>query len=445
MYCTNCGKKITDEAMFCPFCGAPTLPDLIKPEEPAGEPVSVNEPVRSGVTVRVGKSTLDLAQIVEMLAGIVGFLLLLPLMINAVSNVLGFITYTLIRPMIFARKAIIWIVRILSLAELLGLGYLIFTERYKEKTIPGIAAGTALLVFIATLLSRYSTIFALLAIAAMVPGFDLFLKVFIRKTGLQGTFDLQGDLDYIQEAYRKTETIDPAQYTDVNIPKYEATVEIDPLDSYFDGSGIECLGYIVVMILLTMFTCGLCLPWGIVRFQQWEKSHTVIEGQRLSFNGTAMQLFGLWLKWFLLTVITCGIYSFFAYVDLQKWITKHTTYVGMELPEGNEYMASFFDGNTFEYIGYGVMTYILCVCTCGIAYPWCATMLQKWQNKSTVIEGDRLFYDGTGGGLFATYIICFLLTLITCGIYSPWAYIRFRKYIVNHVHVDATYNGMRVG
>ena len=133
MYCTNCGKKITDEAMFCPFCGAPTLPDLIKPEEPAGEPVSVNEPVRSGVTVRVGKSTLDLVQIVERLAGIVGFLLLLPLMINAVSNVLGFITYTLIRPMIFARKAIIWIVRILSLAELLGLGYLIFTERYRSE------------------------------------------------------------------------------------------------------------------------------------------------------------------------------------------------------------------------------------------------------------------------------------------------------------------------
>ena len=39
MYCGKCGKRVLDDMLFCPFCGAAiVIPDQ---EEPAAEPVSL--------------------------------------------------------------------------------------------------------------------------------------------------------------------------------------------------------------------------------------------------------------------------------------------------------------------------------------------------------------------------------------------------------------------
>ena len=41
MYCGQCGKKVMDNMLFCPFCGAPiVIPDQDAPEAPAPEPVA---------------------------------------------------------------------------------------------------------------------------------------------------------------------------------------------------------------------------------------------------------------------------------------------------------------------------------------------------------------------------------------------------------------------
>ena len=163
---------------------------------------------------------------------------------------------------------------------------------------------------------------------------------------------------------------------------------------------------------------------------KWRKTHTVIDGKRLDFNGTGGSLFGHWILWELLSVITCGIYSFFVHVALKRWEMQHTTYEGQPAGAGD------FDGNSFQYFGYGLIQVLLLMISCGLAAPWTLTIIQKWEMRHSIILGDRMRYDGTALGILGQYIIVFLLSIITFGIYSPWGTVRINKYIYSHTHVD---------
>ncbi len=97
-------------------------------------------------------------------------------------------------------------------------------------------------------------------------------------------------------------------------------------ESYFDGGLFQYLGWLLLGIVVTIFTLGICFPWACCMLYRWEVKHTVINGRRLEFDGTAFQLFGNWIKWWLLTLITLGIYGFWVNIKLKKWITKHTKF-----------------------------------------------------------------------------------------------------------------------
>lgn len=204
-------------------------------------------------------------------------------------------------------------------------------------------------------------------------------------------------------------------------------------ESYFDGSGIELFGILLLTFILSGITCGLATPWMLCKIFKWRKTHTVIDGRRLDFNGTGGNLFGHWILWEILTAVTCGIYGFFMYVAVRKWEMKHTFY--QDQPE----MQGSFDGNSFQYLGYGLLQGLLVMLTCGIAAPWTITMIEKWQMKHSVVANDRMRYDGTGLGLLGQYLIFAILSAITCGIYLPWGIVRLDKYLFSHVHVDETF------
>lgn len=87
-------------------------------------------------------------------------------------------------------------------------------------------------------------------------------------------------------------------------------------ESYFDGGLFSYIGHVILATLITVFTLGICAPWGMCILYNWKIKHTVIDGHRLYFDGTAMQLFGNWIKWWLLTIVTFGIYGFWLKIKL---------------------------------------------------------------------------------------------------------------------------------
>ncbi len=98
---------------------------------------------------------------------------------------------------------------------------------------------------------------------------------------------------------------------------------------------------------------------------------------------------------------------------------------------------SYFDGNTMSFIGYRIVSFLVCAVTLGIAFPWMHCMLQSWEARHTVIHGQRLKFDGRGGQLFGKYLLWVFLTLITLGIYSIWLGLGVKKWTVKHTfYVD---------
>ena len=97
-------------------------------------------------------------------------------------------------------------------------------------------------------------------------------------------------------------------------------------------------------------------------------------------------------------------------------------------------MESKFDGGLLGLIGINIGTILIIMLTLGLGTPWAVCFQQNWITSHTVVDGKRLYFDGTGGQLFGNYIKWFLLTIITFGIYSFWLTIKMQQWTASHTH-----------
>ena len=57
--------------------------------------------------------------------------------------------------------------------------------------------------------------------------------------------------------------------------------------------------------------------------------------------------------------------------------------------------------------------FLISVFTFGIAVPWAVCIKERWFAEHTIIDGNKITFDGTGAQLFGNYIKWILLTIIT--------------------------------
>lgn len=115
----------------------------------------------------------------------------------------------------------------------------------------------------------------------------------------------------------------PAENPEI-IPQEAAAETEDMPVSYFDGGLLQLIGWVILGVIVTVCTLGICFPWAYCMIYRWQAKHTVVDGRRLVFDGTAFQLFGNWIKWLVLTFVTLGIYGLWVGIKLMKWKAKHT-------------------------------------------------------------------------------------------------------------------------
>ncbi len=103
-----------------------------------------------------------------------------------------------------------------------------------------------------------------------------------------------------------------------------------------------------------------------------------------------------------------------------------------EIPAKN----SYFDGRLIALIGINLLTALVTTITLGFAYPAMYCFKKRWIYASTVINGYRLKFTGTGGQLFGKYILWTFLGIITLGIFALWWPIKYQKWETKHVEID---------
>ncbi len=203
--------------------------------------------------------------------------------------------------------------------------------------------------------------------------------------------------------------------------------------STFDGRLIQLIGYRLLGLLITGITFGIAYPWAKCFVERWSVKHLVVDGKRLSFDGKGVQLLGKFILWVFLTIITFGIFSFWFAIKMKKWTASHSHLEGNENPAESK---STFDGRLIQLIGYNLLSFLITICTLGIAYPWAKCLKENWGVKHTIIDGNRLVFDGKGIQLFGKYIVWFILTIITFGIYGLWLSIKMKKWVASHTHFE---------
>lgn len=381
-----------------------------------------------------------LAVVFNILFGaIFGVLNILPFNTYAVSDVIWFIEEAIYR--IVGLFAYVALVIAVSAFGLLIYRVAVYNETDTINIIQLVSCFISIISIFGFIIARVSWL-RWFGIIPLVCGLDFIVINAVKKQEIRGNVDVSGDVNAAKEmineskAKRAAEKEAEKQASDSAQEQSTIIIEADPNEeSKFDGTGGDLFLNYILLVLLSIVTCGLLTPFMLAKITKWEKEHTIINGRRLTFNGTAIQLWGLWIKWYLLTIITCGIYGYFATVDYFKWKAKHTAYEG-SIETNGIYPDSFFDGNSFEYLGYGILTGIVTGITCGIAKAWMDCIINKWSFKSTVVNKQRLKFDLTGGQLFGTYLLVGILDIITCGIYSPWGECKINRLLYSHVHVE---------
>ena len=71
-------------------------------------------------------------------------------------------------------------------------------------------------------------------------------------------------------------------------------------------------------------------------------------------------------------------------------------------------MESRFDGNMWQMIGWQFVCVAITVFSLGIAYPWGACFLYRWEAEHSIINGKRIRFTGAGGNLFLLYLKLYL-------------------------------------
>ncbi len=462
MFCIHCGKEIADNCKFCPHCGGELQPEknpsLNSMIDNAGEHIGsgidevvsdLKDEFKNGsdtISKTVEQASQHVEDVrnnwrdyltmdnIELLSALV---LALPIFMGIVNAVVGAVFGRLdgipVIGLIFGIiPFLVRLIFVLAAAAGLAAGvYILMNQPEKRNLWSYITVCGAGLAFLSCLgiLFGFEAVPLVAGAACMLYGIDCISRVLLQKKGIDSQPDIVNDVEAYKTWYENYKREHPSDEPDTTTVESQYAYSA-PNNSYFDGDGVTLLGLYILTAIVCTVTCGLAFPWMYCKLIKWRKTHTVIDGKRLDFNGTGGSLFGHWILWELLSVITCGIYSFFVHVALKRWEMQHTTYEGQPAGAGD------FDGNSFQYFGYGLIQVLLLMISCGLAAPWTLTIIQKWEMRHSIILGDRMRYDGTALGILGQYIIVFLLSMITFGIYSPWGTVRINKYIYSHTHVD---------
>lgn len=381
-------------------------------------------------------------------------MMILGIVFSILRKILGFMAYRIsfmwaVVKMVFLLQKLVNVLLILGAFGAIG-GLIYVVVKFKDSSkvaawIPSFAVFLSVLSCIG-ICFRWNVFAWIFGIAAAVFGFEFLARIVIAKKPMDSAMDFGAAVAVYKQYYndykgkqsqkpksQKAEYAAPVSTAWMQQPvnRMQSSADVSG-DSYFDGGGLELLGYYLLFILVSMLTCGIAAPWMICKIYSWKAQHTVINGKRLTFTGSGASLLGHWILWEILTVITCGIYSFFAHAALRRWELSNTYMAGEQVMINEK--ASYFDGGSLAYFGYNLLSTLLLGITCGLSFPWVMAMMQRWETKHEVINHRRLAFDGSGLGFLGEFLIILLLSVVTCGIYLPWGAVRWLKYVIRHTN-----------
>lgn len=198
--------------------------------------------------------------------------------------------------------------------------------------------------------------------------------------------------------------------------------------SQYSGSYKGLLGRVVLLILISVASLGIAVPWAIMLVYRWVASKVKLNDKQVVFSGVGKQLFPAWiLAWVIgvgsaAAVAATGWMAFdatvwyehnafgwdvvpplFAIIAVLAVIVVAASFARFYLKmtrilianthfEGGEELTSSFGSSFWQFIGKHIVFGLRLVITLGIALPWALDYLLTWFTGETKIDNDSFTY-----------------------------------------------------
>lgn len=207
----------------------------------------------------------------------------------------------------------------------------------------------------------------------------------------------------------------------------------------FDGWMIQKWAWMLLGLIVTVATLGICFPVAYVWILKWEAKHSLYDGKRLSFDGKASSLVGKWICWILLIIPTIGIYALFIPKKLLQWKASHTHIEG-EM----SFLGGTWDGSAILLILNKIGCSLFSAITLGTLKPIAICWRKRFIQNRLMIDGRPMSFDGNGAEILGKWVVWNILTYITLGIYALFRNARLLKWVNKHTHIEAEIKQIKV-
>lgn len=98
----------------------------------------------------------------------------------------------------------------------------------------------------------------------------------------------------------------------------------------FKGSGGSYFWLVLWTSVITVITASIAYPWTLTARERYKARYTYVDGRQLVFVGTGFGLLGTWVLIVVLSIITVGIYLPWGACRLQRWRTNNLQFASVD-------------------------------------------------------------------------------------------------------------------
>lgn len=206
-------------------------------------------------------------------------------------------------------------------------------------------------------------------------------------------------------------------------------MEQEQSGSQYSGRYGGLLGRVVLMILISIGSVGIAVPWAISLMYRWITSKVKLNGKQVVFSGSGKQLFPSWILVWLIGAVglsvsvatgwsmfdpavlhehtawdASSIPPAFILVSLLAGLSISATSVWFQLKstriltanthfEGEQGKTSSFSSSYWQYLGKNIVFYLRLFITAGLGLPWALKHFMTWFTGETKIDETQLNYN----------------------------------------------------
>ncbi len=185
--------------------------------------------------------------------------------------------------------------------------------------------------------------------------------------------------------------------------------------------GQAFLNYLLLPIVLGIFTLGLIFPYLLYRQQRWFIDHSGFGTEHFNFEARVIDYYKVFGMMLLMILALGGIFALFGGLAI----------AGIGKDAGGDIQAAVAG---YWFLGI-VVFYLVTLVVYGFMFAYVNARLGNIMFCGTRIDGHQFKADLSAWGLFKVYLINLLGIIFTLGLYIPWAKVNIARYMADHVYL----------